>query len=231
MTATYRQKTVNRFRQRRGRILAGKLDALSARLGRRVHVLDVGGRSDYWDNVPTAGVSKVTVVNYELDELDRAMPSAIGGLEFEMVQGDARDLKDHADGSADVVHSNSVIEHVGGWSDMAAMASEVRRVGRAGWVQTPAWEFPIEPHFRAPMLHWFSAPLTARLLFMSRHYRALDVASRRHHVERINLLARSEFRALFPDCHVLTERVLFPKSYVAHWGFDAQRGERKAASG
>ena len=222
MTTTYKQRTVNHFRQRRGRILAGKLEAMADRLGRKLRVLDVGGRSDYWDNVPTDCVSHVTVMNYEPDELDRAMPPGRRGVQFETVQGDARDLSDHPDGSVDVVHSNSVIEHVGGWSDMAAMASEVRRVGRAGWVQTPAWEFPIEPHFRAPVLHWFSAPLMARLLFLSRHYRALDVATRRHHVERINLLAKSEFRALFPDCTVLTERVLFPKSYVAHWGFDGE---------
>ena len=231
MTTTYKQRTVNRFRRKRGRILAEKLEALSARLGRKLGILDVGGRSDYWDNVPTDRISRVTVVNYELDELDRAMPSSEHGPRFEMVQGDARDLRDHADGSVDVVHSNSVIEHVGGWSDMAAMASEIQRVGRAGWVQTPAWEFPIEPHFRAPVLHWFSAPLTARLLFLSRHYRALDVASRRHHVERINLLAKSEFRALFPDCTVLTERVLFPKSYVAHWGFDGEERMTRGTRG
>ena len=222
MTATYDERTVNRFRQRRGRILAGRLEVLSGRLGRKLRVLDVGGRSDYWDNVPTDRLSHVTIMNYEAGELQRAMPPGRAGLRFETVQGDARDLSGHADGSVDVVHSNSVIEHVGGWSDMARMAAEVRRVGNAGWVQTPAWGFPIEPHFRAPFLHWFAAPLRTRMLFLSRHYRALDVAGRRHHVERINLLAGAEFAALFPGCAVLTERVLFPKSYVAHWGFEGE---------
>ena len=64
--------------------------------------------------------------------------------------GDARNLSEYADGSVDLVHSNSVIEHVGGWADMRAMADEMMRIGRSGWMQTPAWEFPVEPHFRAP---------------------------------------------------------------------------------
>lgn len=222
MSGAYRQRTVNRFRQKRGRILADKLGALSVRLGRKLRVLDVGGRSDYWLNVPTDRISDVTVMNYEAGELDRAVPAAGSGPSFRTVQGDARDLGEHADGSFDVVHSNSVIEHVGRWPDMARMAREVRRVGIAGWVQTPAWVFPVEPHFRAPFLHWFAAPLRARMLFLSRHYRGLDVAERRHHVERINLLAKTEFGALFPGCAMLTEWVLFPKSYVAHWGFDGE---------
>jgi hypothetical protein len=67
------------------------------------------------------------------------------------------------------------------------------------------------------------------MLFLSRHYRGLDVAERRHHVERINLLARAEFAALFPGSSILTEWVLFPKSYVAHWGFDGEaRGTKEA---
>ena len=71
--------------------------------------------------------------------------------------GDACDLAGYPDRSVDLVHSNSVIEHVGGWPRMAAMAGELMRVARAGWVQTPAWEFPIEPHFHAPLVHRFAS--------------------------------------------------------------------------
>lgn len=216
MAATaFDDMTTNRFRRARGRLLASKLADMRARLGRRLHVLDVGGRSDYWANVDTSDVERITLLNYDAAELDRALPQ--GDVAFDAAQGDARDLSGHADKSVDFVHSNSVIEHVGAWPDMAAMAAEMVRVGRAGWVQTPAWEFPVEPHFRAPLLHWFGQPLRRKLMLLSPHYRAMGVAERRAHVDRINLLSRGEVEALFPGCALHVERLILPKSYVAHW--------------
>lgn len=209
--------TVNRFRARRGRVLAAQIRDLAGVLGRPVSVLDVGGRAAYWANVGFASIAAIRVMNLEATELGPPPPGAPEGI-FSTALGDARDLSDHADGSVDLVHANSVIEHVGAWPDMAAMASEMRRVGRAGWVQTPAWEFPVEPHYRAPFLHWAGQPLRRRMLGLSRRYRAMGVAERRGHIDRINLLSRIEMAALFPDCDIWTERVaLLPKSHVARW--------------
>ncbi len=144
--------------------------------------------------------------------------------------GDARNLSDYADGSIDLIHSNSVIEHVGGWADMRAMADEMMRVGRAGWMQTPAWEFPVEPHFRAPFLHWFGDPLRARMMSLSveKKVRKLDIHKRRKRLEGIHLLSKSDVRTLFPGKIIEVERVaLMPKSYVVRWmpdGLPAGRG-------
>jgi hypothetical protein len=33
-------------------------------------------------------------------------------------------------------------------------ASEVRRVGRGAWLQTPARGFPFEPLWLSPFMHW-----------------------------------------------------------------------------
>jgi len=211
--------TVNRYRQRRGRLLARLIGAVAASLGRDIDILDVGGREDYWQNVPLQGVRRITLLNLTETELRRDTAAGTG-LEFVGMIGDARDLSGvAADGSADFVHANSVIEHVGSWDDMDAMARELARVGQSGWVQTPAFAFPIEPHFRAPFLHWFGAPVRRRMLSLSPHYRHLGLAERRHHIDRINLLSKSEMQALFPAAHIYTERVLgWSKSYTAYWG-------------
>lgn len=209
--------TVNRFRTRRGRLLAAQIATLAERLGRPVRVLDVGGRAEYWGNVGLAGIARIDVLNIEESELGTPPPGTPAGV-FRALVGDARRLDGWADGSVDLVHSNSVIEHVGPWPDMAAMAAELRRVGRAGWMQTPAWEFPVEPHFRAPFLHWFGQPLRRRMLALSPPYRRAGLAERRQHVDRINLLSRAEVAELFPGCEIWVERLaLLPKSYVARW--------------
>jgi Methyltransferase domain len=208
--------TVSRFRKARGRLLNVQIDRLAAHLGRDIKIMDVGGRPDYWQNVGLRNVAHIEILNYGeygKAELERQMPAEI----FTATLGDARNLVGYADKSIDLIHANSVIEHVGLWRDMVAMAREVLRVGSAGWIQTPAWEFPIEPHFRAPFLHWFGQPLRRRMMWLSAHYRHEDLTMRRFHVDRINLLSRAEFEALFPDCVIMVERVLFPKSFTARW--------------
>jgi hypothetical protein len=219
MTYITSNTSVNRFRRRRGRVLQGIIARLAAHLGRDIRILDVGGRPDYWGNVGLEGIAHIELLNIKETELGRNLPEGARPGLFSTRVGDARALDGHADGSVDLVHSNSVIEHVGGWSDMAAMARELRRVGRAGWVQTPAWSFPFEPHFRAPFLHWFARPVQVRLLSLSlrKGTRGLDLYTRRVRVEQINLLTRREMELLFPDCALRVERVIFAKSYSACW--------------
>lgn len=206
--------TVNVFRRRRGRLLREQIKALAARLGRAITIVDVGGRTEYWRNVMPDGVARIGVMNHDESELG---PSIESGIPFETCIGDARDMSSYDDGSVDLIHSNSVIEHVGSWDDMVAMARELRRVGRSGWVQTPAWEFPIEPHFRLPFMHWTAQPVRASLLRLNRTYAGFDHAERRRHTERINLLSRKEVGMLFPGCDVWVERVVLAKSYVVRW--------------
>ena len=209
-------KNVNSFRKRRGKRLASQLSALANVLGRDVQILDVGGRKDYWLNIELERVTHITLLNYDAKEImDDECPQ--NGVGFSNEVGDARNLSTYSDGSIDFVHSNSVIEHVGPWQDMECMASEMLRVGLGGWMQTPSWMFPLEPHFRAPFLHWFGQPLRRSMLSLSPYYRKLGVAERRYHIDRINLLTRCEVEALFPTAEIYTERAIFPKSYVAHW--------------
>jgi len=211
-----RDLTVNRFRKARGNVLRQQIERLSNHLRRPIVVLDVGGRPDYWENVGYQSIREIRLLNVDVNEIDRQMVAEIFTSEI----GDARALNGYDDKSVDLVHSNSVIEHVGPWPDMVAMASEMQRVGLAGWVQTPAWEFPIEPHFRLPFVHWFASPIRRASLRLSRDYGDLDVSARRRHIDRINLLSYPEIRSLFPACDIYVEKFVVAKSYSAYWGPD-----------
>ncbi|MEM9342562.1 MAG: class I SAM-dependent methyltransferase [Pseudomonadota bacterium] len=208
--------TVNRFRQKRGQILQERIEDTAKRLGRKLRILDVGGREDYWENVDTSQIEHISLMNYDPAELERG---ATNPDLFSKEVGDARDLTKHADGSIDFVHSNSVIEHVGHWGDMASMAKEVVRVGQAGWIQTPAWEFPVEPHFRTLFMHWFGAPAQRAMfsLSFSARLRKLSFEKRRAALDGVNLLSYREVKELFPGKDIYIERLLIAKSYSVYW--------------
>lgn len=212
-----RDMTVNRFRTARGRVLRAHIEDLVNKLGREIEILDVGGRAEYWNNVGLGGIAHITLMNYDPAELERTIPDE---AMFTRVVGDARNLSDYKENAVDLVHSNSVIEHVGMWNDMASMANEVMRVGRAGWIQTPAFEFPVEPHFRTLFMHWFGAPAQRAMFSLSfeKRIRKLPMAVRRQALDGVNLISRREMNALFAGRDIYVERVaLLPKSYTARW--------------
>ena len=196
----------NRFRRARARKVLDAIRA-AARDG-RCRVLDLGGEPDYWAlfdraELQAAG-AHVTVVNPE--------PQAISDDPlFTFVQGDACDLSAFADESFDLVHSNSVIEHVGDWARMEAFAREVRRLAPAYYVQTPYQWFPIEPHFSSPFFHWRGESWRARRLmarphgFMERS--PADMGEAMRAVQSARLLDKSQFRFLFADARHEDERV------------------------
>ena len=212
--------SVSRFRTRRGRRLRQLIEALATELGRDITILDLGGRPGYWQNVGIGNIARIELLNIAEAELGRDLPPGMPAGLFISRIGNACSLTDYADGSIDLVHSNSVLEHVGDWGNMRAKADEMMRVGRAGWMQTPAWGFPFEPHFRTLFMHWFGRPLQSRLMGLSFDPRvrraSLDI--RRRRIDSVNLLGRREVRELFPDRPLYVERLmLWPKSYVINW--------------
>lgn len=121
--------------------------------------------------------------------------------------GDACDLPAGAF-AADLVHSNSVIEHVGGPDRVAAFAAAVRRAAPSYFVQTPNYWFPYEPHFDALFFHWRSEAARARRLMARAHAaypRAADLPSALSAVREINLLDAPRLQSLFPDGRLLRE--------------------------
>src|SRR5262249_25042732 len=144
-------------------------------------------------------------------------PGTFPGLE--VMVGDARRLDQFADLSFDIVHSNSVIEHVGRWDDMAAMAGEVRRLAPRYFVQTPYFWFPIEPHARFPLLHWVPESWRYRII-MKRTcgfwQRQPDLGRAVTTIQSANMIDKQQMQFLFPDAKIVFERFFgFPKSLIA----------------
>ncbi len=135
-----------------------------------------------------------------------------------MIVGDARDLSMFSDQSFDIVVCNSVIEHVGNWLDMRKAANEARRVGKRGWFQAPAFEFPLKQHFLLPFIHWLADPLQVCIIRLFRPaFKAMSVDDQYMAVYHTRPLTRAQFSALLPDADMLSERLLFPKSHVLIW--------------
>lgn len=177
-------------------------------------LLDVGGYPGLWAS-QAQPLARIDTLNIEPVD-GTAVPA---GCPIRALQGDGCNLP-FADRSYDIGYSNSVIEHVGSWERQQRFAAEIRRVAGALWVQTPAYECPLEPHYLAPLVHYLPRSVQKRLLRWCSVWGWVERPSREQvnrMVDTTRLLRREEMRRLFPDCEILTERLfgVVPKSYIA----------------
>jgi hypothetical protein len=168
-------------------------------------IIDLGGEAHYWQSLGLEDLLEqnvhVTLVNTKLEPVDHPA--------FTSVVGDACDIPEFLDGSFDLAHSNSTIEHVGEWSRMEAFASEMQRLAPNYYVQTPYFWFPIEPHFLALGFHWMPEAVRVRSLMKrahGHHRRAATVEAAVETIRSARLLDQTQFRALFPHSEFRTER-------------------------
>ncbi len=179
-------------------------------------ILDIGGYSSYWK---TMGIeSHVTIVNLHTFEQD----SLESNDQFTFIEANGCDLP-FDDNSFDLVYSNSVIEHLFTSEHQQEFASEAIRVGKAYWIQTPAKEFPVEPHLLTPFIHWLPKKLQ---LMLARHFTVrswmLDQTrpTRQSIYDLANevvLLSKTKMMRLFPKGTIIVEKFLgFRKSYVVY---------------
>lgn len=195
-----------RWRERRWKLFRSRMQpTLSDR------VLDVGGCAFDWQRRGDL-IGTVDLLNLALAEIAQTPHCP----EMRSIIGDGRALE-FADGAYDIVYSNSVIEHVGDWHDQQAFAAEARRVGQRLWIQTPARACPVEPHYLGLFIHWFPAAWQVPLARWTSVVGLTGAADLQSIASTTRLLNQKEFRTLFPDCEIWTERLLwvFPKSYVA----------------
>jgi len=176
-------------------------------------VLDVGGTPDCWRLLPVQ--PRLVFLN-----TPRAREEVGEGCQW--VAGDGRRLP-FRDRAFDIVFSNSVIEHVGDAESQRQFASEIARVGRSYWVQTPNRWFPLEQHLLTPFIHWlprsWQQALVPRFTVWGLLVRTTPDRRRfylRHYLSEVKLLAETELKDLFPGAQVLRERFCgWTKSLVA----------------
>jgi hypothetical protein len=205
----------HRLRGRRFRLF----ERLVADMPRPLSIVDVGGTNGYWEQRGWAGREdvQITLVNLAAEPKKHA--------NIHPTAGNATDLSEHADSSFDVAFSNSVIEHLFTHDNQAAMAREMRRVGRAYWVQTPNFWFPVEPHFLVPVWHWL--PEDTRVKILQRRGvgwagRTPDPVRAREVIQEHRLMRRGELAALFPEARIVGEKIMgLNKSWTALGGFPA----------
>jgi len=189
----------NKLRDRRFR----RFEALIADLPRPLRILDVGGTNQFWEKRGWTDRSDVQIFSLNLVAEEQRHENVTP------LAGDATNLGQFADGSFAVTFSNSVIEHLFTFEQQSRMASEIQRVSRSFWVQTPNYWFPVEPHFHVPGWQWM--PMGLRVA-MIRRWRCgwrgpcSDPARARELVGEIRLLTRRELRKLFPGASLLPER-------------------------
>lgn len=204
----------SKFRRRRFERVLELIDRSLKATG-RCRIMDIGGTETYWnivrDELGRPGL-EIHICNLELPEVENTEL-------FTPVAADATDMREFADMSFDLVHSNSVIEHVGGWAAMKRMAANVRRLAPSYYVQTPYFWFPMEPHYRSLGFHWMPEQIRFRRLMKRAHgfsKRLETVDDAMDHVQYCALLDKTQMRTLFPDAELVDEKFMgLTKSLMA----------------
>jgi len=164
-------------------------------------ILDVGCGSAGWLNDLSADIEVIGI------DRETSLPG-YDGPNRTYRQGDALDLP-FADREFDIAFSNSVIEHLDR-SEWGRFASEIQRVSKRFFVQTPNKWFPVEPHVLLPG-YQFLPRATQR--------RVWPLAVRNEPYDEITLLTSNDLSSLFPGAEIRHERIgPLTKSLIAFGG-------------
>lgn len=183
---------------------------------RGLRVCDLGGSRHFWETMPADLVpADLTLLNIEDDGQSRSHSGRFETLKVRLYDGHTIPFPD---GHFDVLICNSVIEHVPP-AQRARLCSEISRVAKYHFVQTPAYEFPIEPHFVFPAIHWMPRAIGRECVrfgiwaILNRPTRAKMNA----YFDEVSLLRHRDIAGLLPTSRIAEERLLgLVKSYTAH---------------
>lgn len=200
----------NRFRRKRFELFKSLIEHLL----RPLRILDVGGTQEFWEMMNFSVFNDIEIIILNLINIKIILPN------FKNVIGDARKMEKFRDKEFDVVFSNSVIEHVGDYSQQKRMAEEIIRVGKGYFVQTPNRYFPLEPHFLFPFFNFLPMVFKVFLIrnfnlgyFNKTNNKQKSIAI----VSSIRLLNEKELKELFPGGQIFKEKVFgFTKSLIVY---------------
>lgn len=184
-----------------------------------VRILDIGGTVQYWRIIDEAFLDQ-NKVQITLLNLPGSQAFEAEGR-FTFLTGNATEdiWNDLNPADFDLIHSNSVIEHVGDWAQMKRYAANIKAFPGGYFVQTPNFWFPLEPHCMTLFFHWLPKPTRVWLVkhFSLGHWKkAADTSEAVEIVESARLLSHPMFSCLFDDASVRREKILFfTKSFMA----------------
>lgn len=204
------------FRRKRFAEVERLIGAALAERG-RARIVDLGGTQAYWligeDFIRrNSHRLEIVLVNTEAEH-------AAGPGPFRHLQASATDPMLFAGERFDLVHSNSVVEHVGTWEDMRRFAANVRRLAPRYYVQTPNFWFPFEPHFRTLGFQYLPAWMRTWLVTrmpLGFFQRIPSWSEARDVIDHHRLLSARQMASLFPDAALRREKLAgFSKSLIA----------------
>lgn len=199
----------NQFREKRFSFFLDKMNKME----KPVTIFDVGGKINFWENRGLAGNLnyKITIVNFEKEKSQYS--------NIKTLIGDATDLSQFVDKSFDIVHSNSVIEHLYNFNNQSKMASEIVRVGKKYIVQTPNKYFFLEPHYLLPFFQFIPDKLKYLILTKTKlsRLKKWDKNFAKQYINEIRLLSLKEMKILFPKSKIYFEKFIgMNKSFTMH---------------
>lgn len=199
----------NKFREKRFLFFFNKINKME----KPVSILDIGGKINFWENRRLAGDNnyEITIVNLSKEKSSYS--------NIKTLIGDATDLSQFEKKSFDIVHSNSVIEHLYNFDNQLKMALEIVRLGKKHIIQTPNKYFFIEPHYLLPFFQFFSKKLQYYILTKTKlsRLKKWDEKFAKQYIEEIRLLNLKEIKILFPKSKIYYEKFMgMNKSFTMH---------------
>ena len=196
-----------KYRSKRFQLLLSKVNSLQKQ---NIKIIDLGGSNYFWNTIGKyySANFNLTLLNIDKDHLEG----------YNSIVGDVSDLGFINDNSFDLCFSNSVIEPLPTLDLQNKMAEEIKRIAPNYFIQTPAYIFPIEPHFLFPFFHWLPQKFRIKLVqnfglgWYEKQPKYSDAVSL---VKSIRIMKKKELKKMFQGSQIITEYILFlPKSYI-----------------